>query len=227
MRLSQIFNSTIGKKLILGVTGLLWATFVIVHLLENLLLLNPDPDPFNKWAHTLISLGPVIYFAELILVLSLLFHIVYAIRVTLENRRARSVRYKKSVSKGGGSRRGLATASMIYTGLLLLIFIIIHLMNFKYGAYYETTVDGETIRDLYKTVHEYFSNPLNVTYYIVMMALLGLHLSHGVWSATQSLGLNGPRFTPFMTKVGTAVAAIVAIGFVGIPLFLLMTGGAQ
>ncbi|RMH66058.1 MAG: hypothetical protein D6677_01160 [Calditrichaeota bacterium] len=226
MRASQIFNSTIGKKLILGITGLMWAGFVVIHLLENLLLLNPDPDPFNKWAHTLISLGPAIYFAELILVVSLLFHIFYAIRVTLENRKARAVRYRKSVTKGGASRRGIATASMIYTGLLLFIFIIIHLQNFKYGTVYMYTVDGQQIRDLYRTVHEYFSDPLNVTYYIVMMILLGLHLSHGVWSATQSLGLNGPRFTPFMTKLGTAVAAIVAIGFVGIPLFLLMNGGA-
>ncbi len=226
MRSSHIFNSTIGKKLILGVTGLMWASFIVIHLLENLLLLNPDPDPFNKWAHTLISLGPAIYAAELVLVVSLLFHIFYAVRVTLENNRARSVGYNKSATKGGVSKRGLATSSMIYTGILLFIFITLHLLHFKYGSYYEYNVGGEVIRDLYRTVHEYFSNPLNVTYYIVMMALLGLHLSHGVWSAFQSLGLNGPRFTPLMTKIGTAIAVFVAIGFIGIPLFVLLTGGA-
>ncbi len=226
MRFSQIFSSTIGKKLILGITGLMWATFIVIHLLENLLLLNPDPDPFNKWAHTLISLGPIIYVAELVLVLSLLFHIFYAVRVTWENNRARSISYVKTAGKGGVSKRGLATSSMIYTGILLFIFIVLHLLHFKYGSYYEYEVGGVVIRDLYRTVHEYFSDPLNVTYYIVMMSLLGLHLSHGVWSAFQSLGLNGPRFTPLMTKIGTGIAVFVAIGFIGIPLFVLLTGGA-
>jgi len=220
MQLTQIFGSTIGKKLLLGITGLSWTGFAIAHLIGNLQLLNPDPTPFNIYAHFLTSLGGILYLAETILAIALLVHIGLAIKVTLENRRARPIKYAKSKSAGASSKRGLATASMIFTGLLLALFIVLHIMNFKFGTVYMTTVDGEQIRDLYRTVHEYYANPLNTFYYGFMMLLIGVHLSHGAWSAFQSLGLNGKRFTPFIYKAGFALSVAVSAGFVIIPIYI-------
>jgi succinate dehydrogenase / fumarate reductase cytochrome b subunit len=227
MQFSQVFGSTIGKKLLLGITGLSWAGFAIGHLVGNLQLLYTDPTPFNKYAHFLTSLGGLLYFIEAVLVASLLIHFFYAIKVTLENHKARPDRYEMHRKAKGVSKRGWATASMIYTGILLFIFLIIHISNFKYGTYYTVMVNGQEIRDLYRTVYEYYSDPLNVFYYVAMMILLGIHLSHGIWSAFQSLGFNGKRFTPFIYSVGTVLAVFLAIGFVFIPVYVYYMGGVQ
>jgi len=224
MQFSQVFRSSIGKKLLLGATGLIWASFVIVHLIENLLLFA-GPELFNKYVHALTSLGPVLYVAEFFLVITLLLHFFYAIKVTLENNSARSIKYAKVNTAGGASKKGIATSTMIYTGLLIIIFIVIHLFNFKYGTHFNVTYDKIEMRDLYRTVIEFFANPINVTLYVVVMILLGTHLSHGFWSAFQSLGLNGRRFTPFVHSFGILVATVLAVGFVGIPLFFFFTGG--
>lgn len=224
MQYSQVFRSSIGKKLLLGASGFIWASFIIVHLIENLLLFA-GPEPFNKYVHALTSLGPVLYVAELFLVLTLLIHLFYAIKVTLENNSARDIKYNTLKSAGGASKKGIATSTMIYTGLLIITFIVIHLFNFKYGLHYTVTYDGVEMRDLFRTVIEFFSNPLNVGFYVIIMILLGTHLSHGFWSAFQSWGLNGRRFTPFIHSFGIIVATVLAIGFIGIPLFFFFTGG--
>ncbi len=226
MQISQIFRSTIGKKLLLAITGLSWAGFAIGHFIGNTTLLLSDPTPFNKYAHFLTSLGGALYLVESILAASLLVHLFFAIKVTLENRKARPVKYAVTKSAGRESKKGLATSTMIYTGILLIIFLVAHIMHFKFGTIYMTTVEGEQIRDLYKTVYEFYAIPANMVSYVVMMILLGTHLSHGVWSAFQSLGLNGTRFTPFIYKVGFLIAVIVSIGFVAIPVYIHFVGGA-
>ena len=91
------------------------------------------------------------------------------------------------------SRKTIASSTMIYTGLLVMAFLIKHLIDLKYGSYYEITYDGETVRDLYRTTLEFFADPINVGLYTVIMILLGYHLSHGVWSAFQSLGIDGKK----------------------------------
>ncbi len=226
MQISQIFRSSIGKKLLLAITGLSWAGFAVGHFIGNTTLLLKDPTPFNKYAHFLSGLGGALILVELILAASLLVHLFFAIKVTLENRKARPVKYAVSKSAGRESKKGFATSTMIYTGILLIIFLVLHITHFKFGAVYMTTVDGNQIRDLYKTVYEFYADPINTAYYVIMMILLGTHLSHGVWSAFQSLGLNGNRFTPFIYKVGFLVAVIVSVGFIAIPIYIHFTGGA-
>jgi len=226
MRISEIIDSSIGKKVLLGITGLSWVAFAIGHFIGNTTLLIQDSDPFNKYAHFLISLGTLIYLVEAVLAASLLIHMFYAAKVTYENFRARPTSYKKNKRVKGASKRGFATASMIYTGVLLIVFLVIHINNFKYGSYYTTIIDGEEVRDLYRTVYEYYASLGNVIYYVIMMTLLGTHLSHGVWSAFQSLGLNGKRFTPFIYKVGFIVAVILSIGYIWIPIQVHLAGGA-
>jgi succinate dehydrogenase / fumarate reductase cytochrome b subunit len=227
MRVSQLFSSTIGKKLVMGITGLSWVGFVIGHLIGNTTLLLSDPAPFNKYAHFLTNLGGLLYLIEAVLAASLLFHIVYAVLITLGKWKARPVKYKVFKRADDPSKRGIATASMIYTGILLVVFLVIHINNFKYGTVYMTTVGGVEMRDLYRTVYEYFANPFNVAYYVIMMILLGTHLSHGVWSAFQSLGINGNRFTPIMYKLGFVLSIFVGIGFIGIPMAVYLIGGAS
>jgi succinate dehydrogenase cytochrome b subunit len=226
MQISQIFRSSIGKKLLLAITGLSWAGFAVGHFIGNTTLLLKDPTPFNKYAHFLSGLGGALILVELILAASLLVHLFFAIKVTFENRNARPVKYTVSKSAGRESKKGFATSTMIYTGILLIIFLVLHITHFKFGAVYMTMVDGNQIRDLYKTVYEFYADPINTTYYVIMMILLGIHLSHGVWSAFQSLGLNGNRFTPFIYKVGFLVAVFVSVGFIVIPIYIYLTGGA-
>ena len=91
-----------------------------------------------------------------------------------------------------------------------------------------TTADGKHIRDLYVVVHQFYGNSVNVILYVLVMALLGFHLSHGFWSAFQSLGLNGKHFTPFIYTLGSVFAVLMAIGFIFLPLYIfIITGGAQ
>ena len=114
--------------------------------------------------------------------------------MTLQNQRARPTRYAAKTWAGGTSQKSLASSSMIVTGLALLIFVPIHVLTFKYGPHYDY---GDGIRDLYRLEVENFSSPAAVGLYVLAMVLVGLHLWHGVPSSFQSLGLNGPWFTPF------------------------------
>lgn len=220
MKISQLFGSSIGKKYLMALTGLFWGGFAIGHFIGNTTLLLKDPDPFNKYAHFLSSMGLLLYLVEAVMVATLLGHIGYAFSVTYSNWRARPKNYIKKKRAGRMSKRGIATASMIFTGILLGFFFYQHIMHFKYGTMYMTEIDGKQMRDLYKTVHEYYADPMGVLYYEFMMILIGVHLSHGYWSAFQSLGISGNRFTPLMYKVGFVLALFVSIGFIIIPLYI-------
>jgi len=246
IRFSTLLISSLGKKFFMGISGLMLSGFIIVHLLGNLTLLSPDRDPFNIYAHFLLNLGTAIYVAEFILAAIFLTHFIYAIMVTFENWRARPSRlitffylkardnrYKMVTNAGHTSKKTWASSTMIWTGLLIIVFTILHLLHFKYGEIFMyTTGNGQYIRDLFETVYRFFGNIVNVIFYVVVMILLGYHLSHGFWSAFQSLGLNGKRFTMITRIVGYFFAVIMAIGFVFIPVFVHLDvynilGGAQ
>ena len=221
--------SSLGKKIFMGFSGLMLCGFIIVHLIGNLTLLLPDRDPFNKYAHFLTSdLGNLIYVAEFLLASIFLVHFVYAIIITLENWRARPQRYKMVTDAKHTSKKSLASRTMIWTGITIIVFLVWHLLHFKFGEMIMyTTADGKIIRDLYIVVYQFFGNIINVVLYILVMALLGFHLSHGFWSAFQSLGLNGKRFTPFIYGLATIFAVVMAVGFIMLPLWIyITTGGA-
>lgn len=196
----------------MGITGLMLCGFLVSHLLGNLLLIL-GPDAFNKYAHTLIS-NPLIYVAEGILLLVFLTHVFMAIKLTLENKAARPQKYHMKKKTGRGET--FASSTMPLSGMVILVFIILHLINFKYGAHYETTLNGEVVRDLYRLVIEYFSNPFYTAWYVVAMIIIGLHTSHGFWSAFQSLGLNHPKYTPMIKKISCVYAIFISVGFGGL-----------
>lgn len=214
-------SSSIGKKQIMGVTGLLLCGFLVGHLLGNLTLLV-GPDAFNKYAHTLTS-NPLIYGAEFVLGVIFLSHIIMAVRLILENRAARPVPYHTYKKSGRGGT--LASATMPVTGIIALVFLVFHILGLKFGTYYSTTLNGVEIRDLYRTTMEYFQNPLHVIGYIIAMVALGFHTSHGFWSAFQSLGLNHPKYMPKIQCASKLFGLVVAIGFSGLAIFCFIKGG--
>lgn len=227
MPFTKTMVSTLGKKIFMGLTGLGLSGFIVIHLLGNIALLNPDRDPFNKYAHFLLNMGTILYVAEAVLAAIFLIHFFYAVYITIGNWRARPQKYALVKNAGYTSKKNLASVSMIWTGLLIIVFTVLHLLHFKFGTVIMyTTADGMIIRDLYATVYNYFSDLWNVAFYVVVMIVLGVHVSHGVWSAFQSLGIDGERFTRFAQGFGYVFAFVMAIGFVFLPVWIyIVTGG--
>lgn len=219
--------TAVARKFLMAVTGLGLFGFVCIHLAGNLLLLA-GPEAFNLYSHRLISTGPFLYIAETLLAAAFLLHIFTGITVTLGNWRARGVGYSIYRSRRETSRMTLSSRTMIWTGLLMLVFLVVHLWTFKYGPNiaegYVTQVRGERVRDLYRLVVEWFQVPWYSLYYAASMVFLGFHLRHGFWSAFQSLGLGNRRLTPLLYGASLVFALAFGIGFLFIPLWFLVEG---
>ncbi len=213
--------TSIGKKYLMGITGLVWAGFVLTHMAGNMLIFI-SPDAYNKYGHGIVSSGILIP-AELVLVLSLITHVGLAIRLTLENKAAKGSRY--AVAAKGEKAVSLASRTMAVQGSLILGFIISHISTFKYGTYYETIVDGVKMRDLNRLIVEIFHQPGFVAWYVVCLILLGFHLSHGVGSIFQSFGLKNQKYAPLIKKISCAYGIIVALGFLSQPIYVYFIAG--
>ena len=222
----HIFSSQVGRKVMTGITGLGLTLFVLVHMAGNLSYFAGN-EAYNAYAHKLLSLGPLLYAAELGLLAFFIFHIVLGISIFMGKRAARKENYKRYKTVGGASKQSLSSRSMIVTGIILGVFLVLHLISFKFGAYYEAaeTIDGKPVRDLAKLLNEKFQSPLYAFGYTGVMILLAFHLRHGVWSAFQSLGATNPRLTPVIYVVGALLGALIAIGFIILPLWIFFTGG--
>ncbi len=209
--------STIGKKYLMGLTGLVWMGFVAAHMAGNLLIFV-SADAYNSYGHALTS-GNIIYIAETVLILALLSHIYLAIRLTMENRRARPIAYKVKPS-GGEKDTNWYAKTMAIHGTLILFFIVSHLITFKYGANYRTTIDGVEMRDLFRLIVEEFHEPGLLAWYFVALIFLLFHLRHGASSVFQSFGLLHPAYQPLIKKFALAYAVIVVGGFMSQPIFV-------
>ena len=223
-RFSVTVFTSIGKKIFMALTGLVLSGFIVVHLIGNIALLYPDKDPFNKYAYFLASLGVLLYIAEFILASVFLVHFFYAVVITIGNWWARPSRYRVNRNAGHTSKKTIASTTMVYTGILIITFTVLHLLHFKFGeiAMY-TTKDGLYIRDLYTIVYQFFSDIWNVSFYMAIMILLGFHVSHGFWSAFQSLGIHGVWFTRFVHGFGYLFAVIMGTGFLFLPIYIFLT----
>lgn len=213
-------RSSIGRKHLVAITGLLLCGFLVSHLLGNLLLLAGS-DAFNLYSYKLFALGPLLYVIEAVLAVVFLVHMYLAVRLNLENYKARG---KYAVKKRTGRGTTFMSATMPWTGLILLVFLILHLMNLKYGTYYMTTVDGVEMRDIYKTTMEYFMNPVSVGWYVFAMICAALHTAHGFSSAFQSLGLNHPKYYGKIKVVGYLYALMIGGGFAFVSVWAYMQG---
>jgi succinate dehydrogenase / fumarate reductase cytochrome b subunit len=214
--------STVGRKFLTGLTGLLLVGFLFAHLGGNLTMLV-GPKLFNDYTHHLESLGVLLWIAEIVLLSIFVAHVVGALKVQAEKRRARPRGYAVTASKGGPSRMTLASRSMIVTGLVLLVFLPLHVWMFKFNQGNPSptmTLNGKEVRDLYRIVLDAFRNPAIAWGYVAVMVLLGSHLRHGFWSALQSLGANNPRWSPLIYSLGLVVAVLLAIGFIVLPIYM-------
>ncbi|MCX5986695.1 MAG: succinate dehydrogenase cytochrome b subunit [Chloroflexi bacterium] len=215
--------SSIGTKIILAITGIGLALFLPVHLAGNLLLFA-GAESFNRYAHKLISIPVLVPIVEIGLLALFIIHSVKALMNFLANRKARPTRYAARQWAGGRSHKTWASTTMIISGLSLGAFVPIHLIQMKYGPYFETKVDGETVRDVYKVVVETFANPLNVAFYLFCMAVVGMHLYHGFASAFSSLGVSHPRYSPVILWVGRLFGAVIGLGFFVLPIYAAVVG---
>lgn len=215
--------SSVGKKVITGLTGFFLIGFVVVHLIGNLTLFL-GPHAFNDYAHFLENAlhGWLIYAFEIGLFVIFIFHIVAAVTVAwTDKRKARQQGYKYNKNAGGKSRKTLASSTMIYTGTILLVFVIGHIYLFKFGNH---EIDAHGVKNLYKTVVTVFKGVGFTVFTVVAMILLGFHLRHGFWSAFQSLGWANDKYLPLLVRVALVFAVLLAIAFIAIPIYLYAFG---
>ncbi|AZZ35268.1 cytochrome B subunit [Bdellovibrio sp. qaytius] len=218
----DFLKSTVGRKYIMGISGLVWMGFVLTHMAGNMLILV-SPDLYNAYGHAIVSNKLVLYGAESVLVLALIVHVTTAISLTIENRKAKGTRY--AVNPNGDKGPTLASQTMGLQGSLVLAFIITHLATFKYGKEYETVVNGVPMRDLHRLVVELFQQPGYVLWYVVALIVLMFHLSHGAHSIFQSFGFLERKMVKGVRKFAWAYAIIVAAGFLSQPLYVYLLKG--
>jgi succinate dehydrogenase / fumarate reductase, cytochrome b subunit len=202
------FTSSVGKKLIMAVTGLSFIGFLTMHLLGNLTIYGGG-DAFDAYAVKLHSLGVLLKVAEWGLLLFAVVHIVTGMALFLENWRARPVRYAVKKRAGG---RSLGSATMPYTGVFLLAFVVFHLLNFHFVDKTQTTI--------FQIVSTAFQSPFYVAIYVAAMLVAAVHVSHGLWSAFQTMGANHPKYMPILRMIGLIFSITVGIGFGSLPIYI-------
>ncbi|MEX2511302.1 MAG: succinate dehydrogenase cytochrome b subunit [Cyclobacteriaceae bacterium] len=218
---SKTLNSTLGKKLLMALTGLFLILFLVVHLAGNLQLLIPDEGKaFNIYAETMAT-NPLIRVVSILNFSFILLHVIYSIILTRHNKKSRPINYavtKPSENSTWSSR------NMGILGTLIFIFLLVHLRSFwyelKFGEVPFATYDGVTYKDGYTIVAEAYQSILYVIFYVVSMGFLAFHLSHGFASAFQTLGINHTKYTPFIQKLGLGFAIIVPALFALIPIMM-------
>ncbi len=218
--LTETLSSTLGRKLLMALTGLFLVSFLIVHLSGNFqLLMNDEGEAFNAYAKFMTT-NPLIKAASYILYSGILLHVIYSIVLAIKNKSARPVKYAKT---SPAPKVSWNSRNMGLLGTIILIFLVIHLRNFWYEMHWgEIGVDMNGNRDLYSVVTAAFAQPLYVLLYIVSMVGLAFHLAHGFSSAFQTLGWNHPKYSPLISKLGLAISILIPIGFAIIPIFLFI-----
>ena len=226
--LTHYLTSSIGRKLTMSLTGLFLILFLIVHLVGNLQLLKDDDgEAFNKYTYFMTH-NPLIKTISYGLYAFIILHTIQGILLWLANRKAKGQTYAVKAIPPGVN---WASQNMALLGTLILFFLIIHMGDFwlkmKMGEMtmqpYNDFAEGESIANLYARVAEAFKNPLIVGSYVVAQVVLFFHLSHGFQSAFQTLGVNHPKYTPFIKGFGTVYSIIVPLGFALIPIIYFFT----
>src|SRR5262249_20100048 len=218
---SQFCHSSVGRKMIVAVTGVILILFVIGHLLGNLQIYL-GPDWINAYSQHLRDLGPLLWLIRLFLLIAVVLHIYFTIQLAIENRRARSEEYRDR----NYVKASWASRHMVVSGLVVLAFIIFHLLHFtarKFNPQFPLLkLDPLNRYDVYSMMVYGFQNVYASAFYIVGLFLLTLHLTHGSSSFFQSLGLNNHRLTPNLALCVRIFALLLFIGYVSIPIAVLL-----
>jgi succinate dehydrogenase / fumarate reductase cytochrome b subunit len=203
------WRSTLGKKVVMGVTGLVMIGFVGLHMVGNLQVFLGS-EKLNAYGALLHGpLHEVTLALRVVLVVSVVLHVVAAVQLTSIDRAARPAGYARKVSQVSTA----ASRSLRAGGVLLLVFIVYHLLHFTTGQVHPDFVPGNVYHNLLSGLRR----PAVATFYLVAMAALGLHLYHGAWSSFRSLGATRPRANPLYRPVAAVVALVIWLGFSVVP----------
>lgn len=214
------YQSSIGKKIIVGVTGLIWVAYVLGHLIGNLQIFMGQ-DRINAYSQFLHSLGPLLWFVRIILIVALVTHVVATLQLAQQNRVAKSTKYAVE----GYQRSTLASRTMVVTGLFVLCFIIYHVLHLTLHVthpQYRHLYDSLGRHDVYRMLILGFKKPLLSVFYILGVFFLGSHLSHGIGSVIQTLGLNNRKISESISRTGVVLGWLVFAGFAVIPIVVLL-----
>ncbi|MGW8286748.1 MAG: succinate dehydrogenase cytochrome b subunit [Desulfobulbales bacterium] len=208
--IGSLYRSSVGKKSFMAASGLLLSLFLLTHVIGNSFSFW-GREAYNSYAEKLHSFGAMVYLFELGLLALFLIHIITGILLYFENLNARPSRYAVTASEGG---RSWGSRTMPYTGVIILIFIIVHLMNFHF------TDKSVAVSDL---VRNLLSRPGLGIFYIISLLAVALHLSHGAWSLFQSFGLNHEKYNQLLLKGSLVFSILVGTVFILIPLLALVS----
>ena len=221
--MSNFITSSVGKKLILSLSGLFLIVFLLVHLTANLFLLGGS-NAFNAATH-FMDTNPIIQIMQPILALGFLIHILYAVIVQIQNWRSTPKNYKRVNQKKSSK---WSSRNMIWLGIFVLAFLFLHIWNYFYVMKFEAEtmmVTSEGFHDAYKLVVDLFTHAtygyLYSGIYIIGFIALGLHLNHAFWSAFQSMGLSNDIWRKRLSVIGSLYALLISVGFTIIPIYFL------
>ena len=209
-RLRTFYGSMVGKKVVMGVTGLIWIGFVIVHSLGNLLVFRGSAA-INSYSHFLKSTGELLWTLRVVLLLAVVLHVIAAIQLTRQSRAARPIAYTKRVAQVAT----ISSRTMRWGGALLLVFIVVHILHFTTGNIRPAGVFSS--EDVYANVVTSFRIWWVALFYVVAMIALGLHLFHGAWSSVRSIGVSPPSPQPLHRRLSLIIAVFVWAAFTAIP----------
>jgi succinate dehydrogenase / fumarate reductase cytochrome b subunit len=224
--LREVWTSTVGKKVIVAISGAILALYVVLHMLGNLKALQGDGsagaaiDSYATWLRTVgepvIPRDGVLWVIRAIVFTALVVHIVAIVQLTRRNRAARP-----AGAPATRLQRTLSSRTMLLTGILILAFVVFHVLQFTTRTIQVTPVYQGTV---YLNLYNAFQKWYFVLIYVAAVAILGLHLRHAMWSVTQTAGWDKPNRNPTLRRTATAIAVVVAVGFAAIPI-LFWTGG--
>jgi succinate dehydrogenase / fumarate reductase cytochrome b subunit len=218
-----LYRSTIGKKVIMAVTGLMLVAFVVVHMAGNLQMFI-GPAKMNGYAAFLQSTGELLWVARLGLLGATVLHVLMAWQLTQIKNAARPVAYEMRTPQVST----LASRTMRWGGVFLLVFIVFHILHFTTGTVHPIASRADALypafshTDVYGNVISAFRSPLVSAFYVVAMLFLMLHLYHGAWSSVRTLGLMKPSPNPLSRRVSATIALVVWAGFTAIPVAVLL-----
>ena len=217
----SLFDSTVGKKIAMAVSGVILVGFLIVHMLGNLKVYQ-GAEAFNHYAEGLRTIGApffargqLLWVARAVLLAAVGIHILAAVQLTLHSRAARTVSYTKYDSLAFS----YASRTMVWGGVVIVLFVIYHLLDFTLGTVHPSFVPGDAYHNF---VTGFQRTPVAVAY-IVAMIPLGLHLYHGIWSGFQTLGANNPKYNKYRRPLSLALTLAVILGNISFPV-AVMTG---
>jgi succinate dehydrogenase / fumarate reductase, cytochrome b subunit len=213
--LTRSLSSSIGKKFLMALTGSFLIIFLVVHLIGNLQL-YVGRDAFNTYVEALDMIKPIIRVIEILLGLGFFIHMLYGIKLWLENKKARPTKY---AVKAGSQNSDVFSRTTFVTGSIIGIFLVFHLKDFWYPFNF---VPSEVTH--YDLVVSWFQIPVYSIFYVLAVLLLGYHLNHGFQSAFQTFGWNSSKYFPLVKTVGFIYALIMTIGFGSIPIYFLLGG---